>query len=209
VWRHDQAEPFGDNPPDENPSGLGVFEFPLRDEGTYFDKETNLAYNWNRYRDLSGGRFIQADPLGLNGGDLSLYVLRGNDPLSFTDPYGLRRGGARTTPNTALCDYYQKVCTSTGCRYYCYTAPMVCRGADYNPMFMWNGPGKLNCVRQCLIEEDQKARQRRQSMCTGSNCLPDDVIDDYHQRCFTKCQASGYPGVDPWWYPGPRLNPPN
>lgn len=89
VWRHDQAEPFGDNPPDENPSGLGVFEFPLRDEGTYFDKETGLLYNMNRYRDTSGGRFLQADPLGLYGGDLSLYVLRGNDPLSFTDPLGL------------------------------------------------------------------------------------------------------------------------
>jgi RHS repeat-associated protein len=90
VWRHDQAEPFGNNPPDENPSGLGVFEFPLRDEGTYFDKETNLVYNWNRYRDPNDGRFIQADPLGLYGGDLSLYVLRRNNPLSVTDPRGLQ-----------------------------------------------------------------------------------------------------------------------
>lgn len=89
VWRHDQAEPFGNNPPDENPSSLGVFEFPLRDEGTYADKETNLVYNWNRYRDPNDGRFIQADPLGLRGGDLSLYVLRKNNPLSFTDPMGL------------------------------------------------------------------------------------------------------------------------
>lgn len=90
VWRHDQAEPFGNNPPDENPSGLGVFEFPLRDEGTYFDKETNLVYNWYRYRDTDIGRFPQADPLGLYGGDLSLYVLRKNNPLRYTDPHGLK-----------------------------------------------------------------------------------------------------------------------
>jgi RHS repeat-associated protein len=88
VWRWDNTDPFGGNPPDENPSGLGTFEFPLRDEGTYLDKETNLLYNLHRYRDLDAGRFTQADPLGLYGGDLSLYVLRQNNPLSYTDPTG-------------------------------------------------------------------------------------------------------------------------
>jgi RHS repeat-associated protein len=66
-----------------------VFEQPVRFEGTYADRETNLLYNVNRYRDLNAGRFIQADPLGLYGGDLSLYVLTKNNPLSFTDPFGL------------------------------------------------------------------------------------------------------------------------
>src|SRR6185436_18569391 len=33
VWRWDQQEPFGVNVPDENPSGLGVFEFPMRFPG--------------------------------------------------------------------------------------------------------------------------------------------------------------------------------
>jgi len=89
VWRYDNTDPFGGNVPDENPSGLGTFEFPLRDEGVYFDKETGLAYNVNRYRDLPSGRFIQADPLGLDGGDLSLYALRKNNPLSLVDPLGL------------------------------------------------------------------------------------------------------------------------
>ncbi|MGB3934512.1 MAG: Ig-like domain-containing protein [Burkholderiales bacterium] len=89
VWRHDQAEPFGSNPADENPSGLGAFEFPLRDQGTYADKETARIYNWNRYRDPNDGRFLQADPLGLKGGDLSLYVLRKNNPLTYLDPTGL------------------------------------------------------------------------------------------------------------------------
>ena len=89
VWRNDQTEPFDSNPPDENPSGLGLYEFPLRDDGTYFDKETGLLYNWNRYRDNSGGRFLQADPLGVRNRDLSLYVLRRNNPLRYTDPDGL------------------------------------------------------------------------------------------------------------------------
>lgn len=89
MWRWDQADPFGNNAADENPSGLGVFSFPLRFEGAYLDRETNLRHNVHRYRDTDSGRFIQADPLGLKGGDLSLYVLTRNNPLSFKDPLGL------------------------------------------------------------------------------------------------------------------------
>lgn len=79
----------------------------MRDEGTYLDKETNALYNWWRYRDLDAGRFIQADPLGLRGGDLSLYVLRGNNPLSYTDPRGLLLTGVhgmmrQMTPSSAV-----------------------------------------------------------------------------------------------------------
>jgi uncharacterized protein RhaS with RHS repeats len=48
VWRWDQQEPFGVNVPDENPSNLGTFEFPLRFPGQYADKETNLYYNYFR-----------------------------------------------------------------------------------------------------------------------------------------------------------------
>ena len=209
VWRNDNTEAFGDSVPDENPSGLGTFEFPLMVSLYYRDKETGNFYAMQRDAYSPGiGRFPQGDPIGLQGG-INVYAYVDNDPLSYTDPHGLQRGGSRTSPNTDTCSYYQKVCSATGCRYYCYIAPMVCKGADYNPMFMWNGPGKLNCVRKCLVEEDQKEQQKRQSTCPGNKCLSDDVIDGYHQRCFTKCQASGYPGVDPSWWPGPKLNPAN
>src|SRR5262249_3910271 len=43
-WKWEQQEPFGVNVPDENPSGLGVFKYPLRHPGQYDDKETGLLY---------------------------------------------------------------------------------------------------------------------------------------------------------------------
>ncbi len=75
VWRWDQQEPFGVNVPDENPSGLGSFEFPLRFPGQYADKETNLHYNYFRDYDPSIGRYGESDPVGLRGGiNTYLYV---------------------------------------------------------------------------------------------------------------------------------------
>jgi hypothetical protein len=41
VWSWANDEPFGNNAPNENPSGLGTFSCNLRFAGQYFDKETN------------------------------------------------------------------------------------------------------------------------------------------------------------------------
>jgi RHS repeat-associated protein len=68
VWRWDQAEPFGNNVPDENPSGLGAFDLPLRLPSQYFDKETLLHYNYFRdCYDPGTGRFCQPDPMEVRG----------------------------------------------------------------------------------------------------------------------------------------------
>jgi RHS repeat-associated protein len=87
VWRWDQQEPFGVTVPDENPSGLGAFEFPLRFPGQYFDKETNLHYNYFRDYDPQLGRYIQSDPIGLYGG-INTYAYVGNVPTTLVDPSG-------------------------------------------------------------------------------------------------------------------------
>jgi RHS repeat-associated protein len=87
VWRWDQQEPFGTNAADENPSGLGAFEFPLRFPGQYADKETALYYNIKRDYDPVIARYIQGDPLGLEGGP-NVYDYGFSDPLRFVDPSG-------------------------------------------------------------------------------------------------------------------------
>jgi RHS repeat-associated protein len=89
VWQWDNADPFGNNVPNENPSGLGTFTCNLRLPGQYFDKETNLHYNLARDYDSGIGRFIQPEPLGL-AGDINLYRYARNNPLSFIDPDGVQ-----------------------------------------------------------------------------------------------------------------------
>jgi len=88
VWRWDNADPFGVGLPSENLSGLGTFTYPLRLPGQYFDQETGLHYNINRYYDPRIGRYLSFDPIGLAGG-INPYVYVSNNPLSFIDPLGL------------------------------------------------------------------------------------------------------------------------
>ena len=88
VWRWDQREPFGVNVPDENPSGLGTFDLPLRLPGQYFDRETNLAYNFFRDYDPGLGRYIQSDIVGLKGGT-NTYSYALQNPIQYVDILGL------------------------------------------------------------------------------------------------------------------------
>jgi len=88
VWRWDQQEPFGVNVPDENPSGLGVFELPLRLPGQYYDEETNLAYNFYRNYVPSLGRYAESDPVGLAAA-LKTYAYASGNPLRVGDFFGL------------------------------------------------------------------------------------------------------------------------
>lgn len=93
VWRWDNTEPFGNSAPNENPSGLGVFEYNLRFPGQYFDVETGKHYNYFRDYDPRIGRYIESDPLGIDGG-LNTYAYVRNSPLMLTDPKGLKPWGA-------------------------------------------------------------------------------------------------------------------
>jgi RHS repeat-associated protein len=90
VWRWDQAEPFGNNPADEDPdANLVAFDLPLRLPGQRYDAETALHYNYFRDYDPSLGRYGESDPIGLKGG-LNTYAYVGSRPLRVVDPFGLQ-----------------------------------------------------------------------------------------------------------------------
>lgn len=89
VWRWDR-DPYGSSKPNENPSGLGTFTYNVRLPGQYYDKETELHYNYFRDYNPKTGRYVQSDPVGLQA-DNNIYSYVASSPALFNDRLGLRK----------------------------------------------------------------------------------------------------------------------
>jgi len=89
VWRWDRNA-FGTVAPDTDPDGDGIYlDIPLRFPGQIkMPGDGKLTYNWHRYYDPEIGRYVSADPIGLDGG-INLYAYVHNDPVNAVDPWGL------------------------------------------------------------------------------------------------------------------------
>ena len=81
--------PFGEASVDEDPDGDGeAYELNLRFPGQYHDAESQLHYNYFRMYDPTLGRYLESDPIGVNGG-LNTFLYAGANPTRFFDPLGL------------------------------------------------------------------------------------------------------------------------
>ena len=61
---------------------------PYSYTGREFDPESGLYFYRSRYYDSRIGRFINEDPIGIDGGDLNLYGYVLNNPVNAIDPTG-------------------------------------------------------------------------------------------------------------------------
>ena len=79
----------------QNPAAVLDLRFP----GQMADVETGLFYNYFRSYRPADGRYTQNDPIGLSGG-LNRYAYVEGNPISYSDPLGLRRRPMTSpTPN--------------------------------------------------------------------------------------------------------------
>jgi RHS repeat-associated protein len=153
----------------------------------FYDFETGLFVPVHRTYDPTIGRFGQEDPLGLNGGDVNLFTYVGNNPINYTDPWGLY--------GTNDCSYYERRCKESGGAYYCEIAPRWCkrfpRYPDPDPSRDDDFEGLARCIRQCLQDCD-----RDQKMCSDdrgkkkTDPSTDSFFDQKPTACHFKCYTS-------------------
>ena len=93
--------------------------------GQYWDQETQTHYNFNRDYLPGLGRYVQGDPIGLDGG-LNIFAYVKLNPLVDFDPRGLKPAGdpepgiidwAKDHACSKGCDWVYKKCRETWMRY--------------------------------------------------------------------------------------------
>jgi len=74
-----------------NGSPSGAATVNLRMPGQFYDAESSLFYNWNRYYNPATGRYISSDPIGLEGG-INTFLYVDASPVMMIDSEGLNAG---------------------------------------------------------------------------------------------------------------------
>jgi len=196
IWRW-EGEAFGDAEPNEDPDLNGsTVTINLRFPGQYADGESEIYYNHLRDFVPNSGRYVQSDPIGIDGGTNS-YLYANANPAGLIDIEGTQSNA--NNENTSLCAYYAAVGARFDCTYHKF-AFGVCMGENIGVEimnFLCNiDAGEKDCIRKCLIANDKKDRRNPQcrippnSGCGERECVRKSCIKNYHNDCFEKCDIS-------------------
>ncbi len=99
VWAADY-KPFG-----EATVTVSTITNNLRFPGQYYDAETGLSQNGFRDYNFATDRYIEADNVGIKQGKNHLYVYATNNPLRYSDPFGLYPGPCGNENHTWVPDH--------------------------------------------------------------------------------------------------------
>jgi RHS repeat-associated protein len=142
-WRWD-SDPFGTTSANDNPSGLGTFEYNLRFPGQQYDQVVGLHYNYFRDYDSASGKYVKSDPIGLHGG-VNTYAYVQGDPIRKIDPKGLVPGPGTGSTKPADCPPGKPDCKAAKDRCIAQCSEDL-PTADFGFQF-WN------CVNKCMADE--------------------------------------------------------
>jgi RHS repeat-associated protein len=196
VWSWSLLEEaFGTNAPSNDPDLDGKDQkFDLRFPGQLFDEGSGLSQNYYRDYDSAIGRYVQSDPIGLNGG-VSTYGYVRSDPFSGTDPFGLQT----TTPEQFCLKYGAGPCREAGsigprlappilgsglvASSWCWATGCIQKGARPRGL---KGKQESLCDRYCEGQDDPCAELKRvtqtaisQAREKQNNMLSDRKLYDY------------------------------
>jgi RHS repeat-associated protein len=170
IANHRRFDAFGNLTYQSAPAVSVLFAFT----GRYFDPNTSMQNNLNRWYDGAVGRWMSEDPIGFRKRDRNLYGYVRNNPLTDQDPSGLeelcaRTHGIRFVPGRGIC-FGDDAQGPTPGVHVCWTPPRPAPAPKR----------AVKCDRGIVAEIIAEAQRRRGTKAPG---------DDSAHHCWAVCAA--------------------
>ena len=118
--------------------------------GYRYDTETGLYYVNARYYNPNLGRFLQTDPIGLQGGT-NLYAYVGNDAINLIDPTGLCKDAPASFTYSEISEMTGTANLPNMSSIFGNTTPNVALGPQLSYNTLMGGPGSNNWEIQWVV----------------------------------------------------------